>query len=271
MCFISEPSLQNLVVCFRAKWKGTVLVPPSATGGTEGEEEEDEEEKTPSSPAAGRRRRRRRRRREKEGQRRQRGSNFYVVRKPAGTEGGSVAFTIFPSSGSVIATGFRAVDLVPPAVTWFAREVCGIPIPTPASDFTSAALFRKWEGEVVNSTHTGVVVCTQQRVSTCKIVTRFKREEEEAARAARAARREDKRKVTVSFRSQFFPGVLVKWSDCGGIVNLFNNGNYILVGARKKSEVRTLHERLCALIKTYWTTTTRPTSCAWTADSSSTA
>jgi TATA-box binding protein (TBP) (component of TFIID and TFIIIB) len=222
MCFISEPALQNLVVCFTARWKGAVLVPSSWSGG--------------SSSSSGR------------------GSNFYIVRKPST----AISFTVFPSSGSVIATGFRTIDAIPTAVTWFAEEVCDIVVPSPKA-FAAAHLFRKcWKGRVVNSTHRGTIVCSGSgdggRVSACQIADRFKKAS-------------DKRTVTVSFRSQFFPGVLVKWADCEGTVNLFNNGSYVLVGVKKRSSVRVLYERLCALIRTHWTTSTPPTSCAWTADS----
>jgi TATA-box binding protein (TBP) (component of TFIID and TFIIIB) len=180
-----------------------------------------------------------------EGAAAERRRNFYVVRRPAPSR--STTFTVFPASGSVIATGLRRHRDVSEAVAWFAAEVVG-------RRRQEDDPFRRWGGRVVNSTHAGSVECSARpAVSACR------------AAAAGA----DKSGARVSLRSQFFPGVLVKWDGCAGAVNLFNNGKFIIVGASTDGQVRELHARLCALIRECWTTFARRTSCAWTAGSSS--
>ena len=177
-------------------------------------------------------------------------------------DGTTTTFTVFPMSGSVIVTGLREVSAIPTAVTWFVRHVAGVRVPDTAA--AAAHLFRRLGGRVVNSTHAGAVTCVSERISTCRTVARFKEASDAAALAGGY-----KGRVRVSFRSQFFPGVLIRWSDAPGTLTLFNNGNYILVGVKKRSEVRELYDRLCALTATYWTTSAPRTSCAWTAGSSS--
>jgi TATA-box binding protein (TBP) (component of TFIID and TFIIIB) len=235
MCRISEPELQNLVMHLR--------VPAAGVGGLSSS-------KSAAAAAGGRRG----------------GSNFYVVRRERRDGGGGekrrspgrrsprgTTFTVFPSSGSVIATGLRHLGEAAPAVRWLAGELeCDGGEDAGGDD---ESLLRRWEGRVVNSTHVGRVECRGPAVSACRV----------------AAAGADKSGAKISLRSQFFPGVLIKWSGCEGAVNLFNNGKFIIVGARGDGQVREIHRRLCALMRECWTTFTPPTSCAWTAASCSTA
>jgi TATA-box binding protein (TBP) (component of TFIID and TFIIIB) len=235
MCRISEPVLQNLVLHLRVPAAELPLLLPPPPG---------------SRRAANFYvvRRRRRRREGEEEEEEEEGENV-----PRRRRRGDTTFTVFPSSGSVIATGLRRAREAPPAVSWLAREV-GCDDGGGGGGDGDLLLLQRWEGRVVNSTHIGAVECTSG-VSACR------------AAAAGA----DKNGARVSLRTQFFPGVLLKWSGSEGAVNLFNNGKFIIVGVRKEEQVREIHHRLCALMRECWTTFTPGTSCAWSAASCSTA
>ena len=151
-----------------------------------------------------------------------------------------VSFTVFPSSGSVIATGVRSSSDVLSALSLF-------------SSLTDLKRPSAWSRKVVNSTYVGSVTCGDSPVSTHRSLARYKESGEKAE------------EVNISFRPQFFPGGLIRWRATPGSVNLFNNGKYVVVGVRTESEARWLGRRLCALIRTHWTTTKSRTSCAWTA------
>lgn len=154
----------------------------------------------------------------------------------------TLSFTVFPTSGSVIATGVRSsIDII--SALGLFRQLVGVR--------TSPST---WSRQVVNSTYVGSIVCSTP-IFAHRSLAKFK-----------ARQRERRETVNISFRPQFFPGGLVRWSDTSGSVNLFNNGNYVVVGVKKEEEALLLGRRLCALIKTHWTTTTSRTSCAWTAD-----
>lgn len=162
-----------------------------------------------------------------------------------------LSFIVFPCSGSVIATGIRSSVDTLSAIALFSSLID-----------VDAAAPAAWPRKVVNSTYVGKVFCRDGRsaISTHRSLARFKRDQ------SRCRRRKDKSDVSISFRPQFFPGGLIRWSDAPGSVNLFNNGKYVVVGVRKEGEARLLCRRLSALIRTNWTTTTSRTSCAWTAD-----
>ncbi len=189
------------------------------------------------------------------------GRNFYVTkvrqhtlvddwRRGRERERGLLSFTVFPKSGSVIATGVRRPSEVPAALAAFAARL----LPGGADDGPSS-----WRRRVVNSTYVGRITCSN-RISTHRALARYKR-------PGATAKESD---VSVSFRSHFFPGGLIKWKGLRGSVNLFNNGRYVIVGAARQSDVRHLHRRLCALMRDSSTTLGPGTSCAWTAGPSST-
>ena len=115
---------------------------------------------------------------------------------------------------------------------------------------------------MVNSTYDGCITCNWKEGSACRALARFKKEQ---------IKNSEQRKISVSFRSQFFPGARIRWKGekCEGTVNLFNNGKYVIVGVKKEERAQILYHQLCAIMKTYWTTLNEPTSCVWTADSSS--
>ena len=167
--------------------------------------------------------------------------NFYVFGHR------SLSFTVFPKSGHVIVTGVRDHCMVESVLRRLAHA-----LHLPAEEVRLGA-------KVVNSTFDGHICCEWEGGSACQALARFKRSPEGELH---------KRDVQVSFRSQFFPGARVRYKDLGTI-NLFNNGKYILVGVKRGELAQVLHRELCAIMRTYWTTSTQRTSCAWTADSSS--
>ncbi len=226
MCRVTAPKVKNLVVHFR--------VPPSQRGKLA---------RAGGVAAAADASRR----------------NFYVrkLRRPSSVRGcgGSPAatarvgkplsFIVFPCSGSVIASGVRSrLDVISALAEFAALADLGDP--------------SRWWRKVVNSTYTGSIDCRGHFSAHLSLDSYKRRRTSERSRGG-----EDE--VDISFRSQFFPGGLIRWRDGRGSVNLFNNGRYVLVGAREEREVRWLHRKFCALIRTYWTTMTSPTSCAWTA------
>lgn len=165
-------------------------------------------------------------------------------RKPRLERKHTLSYTVFPGSGSVIATGLRSSTDVVSALALFAHIA---DLATPPSS---------WPRRVVNSTYAGSIACSAARpIRTHRSLARYKRR----------MREEEEDAVSISFRPQFFPGGLVRWSDAPGSVNLFNNGNYVVVGVRREKDALLLSRRLSALIRTHWTTTTSRTSCAWTA------
>ncbi len=250
MCRVTEPELQNLVVHFRALGEaGEVLVPlrrPPSRGSRPGGGNFYVLLRPPPPQRLGggggdlrprRRRRRRRRRRLPEEEEEE-------------EEETALSFTVFPSTGSVIASGLRARAEILPVLTDFAREVCEL-----RGGGEARAAAGRWGERVVNSTHAGSIECESRGTSACRAVA-----------LSRRGRRGDKSAARVSLRSQFFPSSLVRWSDCRGTVSVFNNGRYVIVGSREEEETREVYLRLCALIRANWTTTDRATSCAWSAD-----
>lgn len=254
MCRLSRPELQNLVVHFTVAGADDRRR-LSAAGSGEGLK------KPPDRLAGlirhrnrggrGRGRRSRRRDEEEEEGRRtpRRGVNFYVV----SVLGRSC--TVFPASGNVVVTGLRSEWDVKPLLVEFAR-VAGL---RPRSVLGETGFTPAGRGRI-NSTYSGrVEACADGAgapVSVCRLLARFSRDND------------DDKEVSVSFRSQFFPSVRVRWTD-RGTANVFNNGKYVLVGVKTDSDAEWIHRRLSAIIGTYWTTINGATRCAWNADSCS--
>lgn len=164
--------------------------------------------------------------------------NFYVVK-----DGENRSFTVFPVSGNVICTGVKMAKYVPEALASFCR-------------LTSVGEDGLSEWEVVNSTYLGKILCINEGVPACRMMALYKK-------------LEAGRDVSIAFRSQFFPGVRIRWTGLGTI-NLFNNGKYVLVGVKTDASAKILYEKLCAITRKYWTTLDEVTWCAWGAASSST-
>ena len=168
--------------------------------------------------------------------------NFFVLRD------GRRSFTVFPSSGDAIVTGVRDASQAAEALRRFSTEVLAAPPPRDP--------WREWSARVVNGTYSGTV--SGGEGSPCQALDRYRRD-------PRPPPDLPPDEVTVSFRSQFFPGARVRRRGAGTI-NLFNNGKYVLVGVRDGESAERLRRTLCALMTTYWTTSARATRCAPTAD-----
>lgn len=172
--------------------------------------------------------------------------NFFTFR----LEGGKLSFTVFPASGNGIVTGIAR-----PRNRWRALVAFGAEL----------GLLKGWLewAKIVNSTYAGGVEWRnvpgqeeeeaadkggqRRRVSACRALVEFHK-----ANVSGPASEEYKKDVSVSFRSQFFPGARIRWRGIG-TVNLFNNGNYVIVGVKNATEARRLYARVCAIIKDYST------------------
>ena len=186
--------------------------------------------------------------------------NFYVHRSPstgttttaaaAVTKGGerkkrkAISFTVFPKRGSVIATGVGKESEIVDAIKTFARD-SGAGVCTPPDE---------WERRTVNSTYVGRIINEVGIYRTLSAIRERIKEQNDTS-------------ISLQFRSQFFPGILIKWSGARGSVNVFDNGHYVVVGVRSDAEANILFEQLCALMRESRTTSTSEMSCARTADS----
>lgn len=171
----------------------------------------------------------------KKGTRKRVNGNFFMLKDDAKLH----SFTVFPKSGSIIATGISKREHIDMVLERFLTTV----------DLTRAAIVTV--PKVINSTYTGQITCSDKRASACHALARYNKEEGQKDE-----------NVNISFRSQFFPGVRLRLKG-KGTINLFNNGKYILVGMKEEEAVSQLYKKLCAITQTYWTTTTPETRCAW--------
>lgn len=111
---------------------------------------------------------------------------------------------------------------------------------------------KKAPRRIVNSTFVGSVSLPNTRPSTLVYRTLSL-----YAKGGREA--EQRHGARVNRRSQFFPGVRIKWERLPGTVQLFNTGRYVIVGVRGREEALRLRTKLCALMREFSTTTAPPT------------
>ncbi len=236
MCLVSKPVQKNVVIQFRVRggpWRRSL-----SAGKGEATRHLPPPQLSPLLKAPSRSSRRRRGRGAGDRGGGGRGTrNFYVF------ETSGFSFIVFPVSGSVIGTGLSDRGQIREALAAFA-EATGMPENEVGVD-----------GRVINSTYSGRVECACPNMSACQALSEFKKSATDAP---------VHKNVTVSFRSQFFPGVRLRWSDLGTVC-LFNNGKYILVGVKREEDACSLRDRLAAIMSKYWTTSKRETSCAWAA------
>ena len=172
---------------------------------------------------------------------RRRERNFVCVKEKG------FSFTIFPHSGNIVATGIRRRDLISRAVLAFIQMT-----DLPVYKRCLSAL------RVTNSTYTGKVQCddiTCGDVTMCQILSAAEDQQIQAS------------KWDISFRSQFFPGIRIRHIAEGGTINLFNNGNFILVGVKSLEQAQRLRQELCVFMKMCWMTLNEATLCVWSAES----
>jgi TATA-box binding protein (TBP) (component of TFIID and TFIIIB) len=164
--------------------------------------------------------------------------NYFVI-KPVGKK---PSFTVFPKSGKIVGTGIENHRSIKWTLEVFAR----------AANYSKSEA-SEWEKKVVNSTYSGKIKCSEKRISTCRVLSKF-------------VEKGTPKDVSVSFRPQHFPGVLLRYKDIvsmqkKGTINLFNNGSYTIVGVTNEAGAKKLYDNLCRIIQTYWTTSS---SCVWT-------
>ena len=156
-------------------------------------------------------------------------SNLYVV-----VIGGATV-TVFPRSRDLIVTGFKSFSKK--GFKRIAREF--------TEKFRIGKSGRKSlvrNRSIVNSTHIGKIqYCwtdgghKRSELSVCKALFDYK-----CHLSLLPADHEEKKRVSVCFRSQFFPGAKIKLRD-HGTANVFNNGNYCLVGCKNQKSSAQRH------------------------------
>lgn len=158
--------------------------------------------------------------------------NFFV-RKEEGQ-----SFTVFPKSGDVIITGISRPEEARRAFRTLSRRTG-----------RDVSYLLKLPRKLTNSTYSGTVggypslSSPGGSASACEVLAAYEKSKRGRADAS----------VSVSFRSQFFPGARVRFAGLG-TVNLFNNGKYVMVGVRDPRNARVLREKLCAIMRTSLTT-----------------
>lgn len=155
-----------------------------------------------------------------------------------------LSFTIFPNKGGVIVTGLATETEISSALTSFAN-VAKVGKNTPPVE---------WFKKTVNSTLSGSVSCFKTDLSLYHLLENSKE------------RLRVQKKISVNFRTHSFPGILVKWDGLAGSANLFDNGQYVIVGAKSSSQTKDLYDKLCALIHDCWMTMPREMSCVLNVD-----
>ena len=173
--------------------------------------------------------------------------NFHRVRTPLTSPApGShrpprFAYTVFPRSGLVIATGIPHLEAVARSARVFRREYNSAGETTVTEDEEEEEEEEAEDGffsarpRVVNTTFSGRVR------SAGNVLLRLHQ------LRARGRLPED---VQVSFRSQCFPGARLRWRSPRGTVNLFRNGRYVMIGVVSPEAARLLHGRLSTLART---------------------
>lgn len=163
-------------------------------------------------------------------------SNFFIVKS------GKKSYTIFPQSGNVIGTGISNSGEISPTVKKF-------------SSLFNISEAEIGEPRIINSTYSGHILCADSQFSACGKLFSYQQKDSPNSQ------------VSISFRSQFFPGARIRVRE-RGTVNLFNNGKYIFVGVKKEEDAKHLHKTLCAIMAEFSTTSKPETQCAWNVVSS---
>ena len=200
-----------------------------------------------------------------------RGRNFYVLSIPLEEEdrrdrdqrrrgkrarssrgsSSELVYTVFPRAGSVVVTGCRELydddhlhhgdDERPLPLRLFAEKL----------DLDPALLYGV---RVVNSTWSGRIPEADRLGPIMRILRRCWDVVELADPL-----------VTISFRTQFFPSARVQFGLMRGVINVFNNGNLVIVGVKGRRDMTRLLARFAALIDEYSTSPDGAPRCAWSA------
>jgi hypothetical protein len=114
---------------------------------------------------------------------------------------------------------------------------------------------------VTNMTFSGVIGC--------RSVRRVKRQTAVMEAIAKFSESHKHPNFSISMRSTFFPGAYLKHAKMRGVINVFRNGSYVIVGVRSQEEANELRDWLDVIMKEYWMTLKRGSPCACFVDSSS--
>jgi TATA-box binding protein (TBP) (component of TFIID and TFIIIB) len=182
------------------------------------------------------------------------------------------SFTLFPRSGDVIVTGMKSVSMLSEC----ARRFCALTdtslvdvstelkaLMTPRDDTweyrkRNTSVVQPW---VTNMTFSGVIGC--------RSVRRVKRQTAVMEAIAKFSESHKHPNFSISMRSTFFPGAYLKHAKMRGVINVFRNGSYVIVGVRSQEEANELRDWLDVIMKEYWMTLKRGSPCACFVDSSS--
>jgi hypothetical protein len=192
------------------------------------------------------------------------GRNFFVFAADSENRKERFVYTIFPASGSVVVTGLRQM----PTVTQFVDKVSKLrddQIPAAITTFsriTDIPPQEVTEMRVTNSTWSGTLLHPSNKEvklgSVMEVLSSYSdwlnRENEKKAH-----------EVSISFRSQFFPGARLQHLRMRGTINLFNNGSFVIIGVTKAWHVRRLLVWLSAIMNEHWKNPLGGKSCAWIA------
>ncbi len=195
------------------------------------------------------------------------GKNFMIFQIDMGTS--RACFTFFPKSGDVVVCGNKSEEEMRRAADRFCA-VTGTTYEKSLSNVETEYLDPKLHEEyfspiepwVTNMTWSGVIGCRGFRDH---------RKPDYIMRALAKYCEDNKHNssVSVQMRSTFFPGAYLRHEDYRGVINVFSNGSYVIVGVRNEREARTLQKWLRAIMAEYWTTRGHDQSCACNADLSS--
>ena len=195
------------------------------------------------------------------------GKNFMIFQIDMGTS--RACFTFFPKSGDVVVCGSKSEEEMNRAADRFCA-ITGTTYKKISTEATTQYLDSKLHEEhftpiepwVTNMTWSGVVGCRGFRKG-------LKTDYIMRALAKYCEDNKANGRVSVQMRSTFFPGAYLRHVDHRGVINVFSNGSYVIVGVRKGSQAKRLQEWLRAIMSEYWTTRARVQSCACNADLSS--
>jgi hypothetical protein len=186
------------------------------------------------------------------------GRNFFVLAADSGKANGErYVFTVFPASGSVVATGLRSFP------SWFDPEKPADEAPEVIRTFSELTGIPSSEIHglrVTNSTWSGSLrphgATPESLGSVMRVISDYSRSMSGGELSGL---------VSIDFRSQFFPGVRLQLGGVRGTINLFNNGSFVIVGARRASEAMVHLRWLAAIMNECWKKPGAGTSYAWTA------
>ena len=189
------------------------------------------------------------------------GRNFFVLAADGVEE--RFVYTIFPASGCVVATGLRRFPRFLPSSC--ARMLC--PLPDVLKTFCNLTGVRPeniWDVRVTNSTWSGSLRPNGEEDkealgSVMEMLSRYSRFMSQG--------REEEESVSIDFRSQFFPGARLQRAGVTGVINLFNNGSFVIVGVRNETQAERLLNWLAAITNMFWKSTPKGKSYVWTVGS----